>query len=560
MKNLFLITLFSVLLLSCARVGSPVGGTKDSIAPNFVTSNIDSPRVNVPTDLKELRIHFDEYITLKEVSRNLIISPPIKYKRILPSGLGNKYIQIEWDEPLQENTTYNFNFGNSIVDLNEGNVLPYFNFAFSTGPELDQLYISGDVFDGMKAQEENPTMDSKNNYVIGLYKESDSIDYRQKPYYVTKADADGYFELNYLSPGTYRIIAFNDENMNTVYDAGKEAVGFRKDPIVLEQSISGIPIYIYPSKKPFKYLEGKEVAGGILMTFEGQPKSVEIKSLTEKLKDYKVTHKANSDSVNVWFDANKQDIGISQNDRLQLSYNADGNQDTVFVSYRKTIKDEMTLASAFSTVPPKKDFEIISNYPLENINTQSWTLNSDSISRPFTAKISEANPNKILVSSNFEIGKKYELTVPSKTVNSFYKTTDKAYQFNFEIDKAENYGKLTLNLENKPDAKFWIQFLNEGNEVLFSKFTDEAQHQFNELKPATYKLRILVDNNGNGIWDEADFLNHTFAEDVYLFPKKIEIRPLWENVETWNLGTNTTGTPVNKGLENVPPLKEEAEN
>ncbi len=40
---------------------------------------------------------------------------------------------------LQANTTYNFNFGNAIVDNNESNPLPHFNFAFSTGDKIDDL-------------------------------------------------------------------------------------------------------------------------------------------------------------------------------------------------------------------------------------------------------------------------------------------------------------------------------------------------------------------------------------------------------------------------------------
>ena len=149
----------------------------------------------MPTDLKQLRLYFDEYITLKEVHKNLIIYPPIKYKKIIPASLGNKFILIEWDETLQPNTTYNFNFGNSIADLNEGNVLPYFNFVFSTGSELDDTYISGTVKSGYTFPKEKN--DAKKNFIIGLYKASDSVDYTKKPYYITKADEDGYFELSH---------------------------------------------------------------------------------------------------------------------------------------------------------------------------------------------------------------------------------------------------------------------------------------------------------------------------------------------------------------------------
>ncbi len=80
MKKIFFLLFISLVVISCARVGSPNGGTKDSLAPKFLSSNIDTTRINVPRNIKELRLDFDEYVMLKDVSKNLIISPPIKYK------------------------------------------------------------------------------------------------------------------------------------------------------------------------------------------------------------------------------------------------------------------------------------------------------------------------------------------------------------------------------------------------------------------------------------------------------------------------------------------------
>lgn len=538
MKKIVFLFILNLILFSCARVGSPVGGDKDTIAPQVVGSNIDTSRVNVPRNIGELRIDFDEYITLKEINKNLIISPPIKkMKKILPSGMANKYLLIKWDDTLQANTTYSFNFGNAIVDNNEGNALKYYNFAFSTGDKIDDLYISGEV-KSLIANKETKT--EEKNLVVGLYQVKDTMNYRQKPYYITKADPDGYFELNYLSPGKYRILAFEDTNANSVFDAGKENVGFLKDKIVLDQSISGLKINLYPSKKTLKYVEMKENPGGILMTFEGNPEMVKVLSLTEKLQDYKVTHTAKSDSVNIWFDAKKENIGIAQSENLKFSYDNGAKKDTVSIFYRYNTKNEMTVSnSKGSLLPPNQDFAITSNYFIDKIQPEKWTLVSDSIKQDFTAKISENNPYEIQVKSAFKEGKKYSLTVPKETVSSFYESIQKSYRFDFEGDKIENYGTLTITIENPPTHIFWLQMLNESGDVIYSKYGKESQITFNSLKPGKYQLRILVDNNENGIWDTADFANGEFAEDVYILDKKIDIRPLWEIRETWNLATKT---------------------
>lgn len=539
----FLLWLFALsVLVSCARVGSPVGGNKDTIPPKMIGSNIDTTRINVPRDIKELRIDFDEYITLKDVSKNLIISPPIKYSKIIPSSTGNKYLQIQWKDTLQANTTYNFNFGNSVVDLNEGNALPYFNFAFSTGSKIDDLYISGTVADAL-GNEKNSEGKEK-NLVVGLYQVKDTMDYRQKPYYITKADPDGYFELNYLTPGKYRIIGFDDENSNSIYDTGKESVAFQKTPIVLDSSISGVKLRIYPSKKLVKYKEMAVAPGGVAMVFEGNPDKVVVKAVGEKPADYKVTHKLKSDSARIWFDATKENIGLTVSENLKFSYDTGAKQDTMSVFYKKPAKDDMTIANPFSNkLAPETDFRFSSNYIINKIQPENWKLESDSISQSFTARISELDSTQVIIKSTFVPGKKYQLTVPKNTVLSFYSRLSESVRFDFQAMKADEFGSFTAHLVNAPSQKFWIQLLNDKNETEYQQYGNQTLIKFTNIRPGSYKLRILVDNNENGYWDSADFATETLSEDAFLFRKagdkdimsKINIRPMWEINENWDL-------------------------
>ncbi|MFP3592350.1 Ig-like domain-containing protein [Chryseobacterium sp. SIMBA_038] len=570
MKRLLLLFIIGFLLQSCARVGSPVGGPKDSLAPKFLSSNIDTTRINVSRDIRELRLDFNEYITLKDINKNLIISPPIKnIKRILPSNIANKYVLIQWTDTLQANTTYNFNFGNSIVDNNEANILRYFNFAFSTGDKLDDLYISGEVKDALAIKKQSES--AENKLVVGLYQVKDTINYKQKPYYITKVDTDGYYELNYLSPGKYKILAFEDENGNSMYDPGKEKVGFQKDAVDVEKSVSGLNLKVYPSKKALKYGEMKEMPGGILMTFEGNPTDVKVLSINDKLQDIKVTHRPKSDSINIWFDAVAQKVGQGTTENLKFSYDVDNKKDTVSVFYKQNAKNEMQISNNDGgLLPPKTDFKITSNYIIDKINPEKWVLKSDSLTtQEFTAKISETNPYQILIKSDFIAGKKYQLTVPKTTVSSFYAKNSESKRFDFEADKVENYGNLTLKLENAPTTSYWIQLLDASEKIIYQKYTKGSEVKFDILKPAEYIVRILVDNNENKYWDESDFLNETFAEDSYVFYKLAVIRPLWETNETWDLkdtrtldspktSTNKTATPFPNAQEK--PVKQDANN
>lgn len=571
MKRFLLLFVISFLVHSCARVGSPVGGPKDTLAPRFLSSNIDTTRVNVKRDIHELRLDFDEYVTLKDINKNLIISPPIKnIKRILPSNIANKFVLIQWTDTLQANTTYNFNFGNSIVDNNEANILRYFNFAFSTGDKLDDLYISGVVKDAMEIKKK--TDNNENKLVVGLYQLKDTMNYKKKPYYITKVDDDGYYELNYLSPGKYKIIAFEDENGNSVYDPGKEKIGFKKEVVDFEKSISGLNLKVYPSKKPLKYSEMKEIAGGVIMSFEGHPEEVKVQSVNEKLKDIKVTHRPKSDSVRIWFDAVKDKIGQDVTEKLQFSYDIGSKQDTVSMFYKYNKKNVMDIYSdnGGGSLAPKADFRISSNYIIDKIDPAKWILKSDSLTtQEFTAKISETNPYQIVIKSDFVSGKQYQLTVPKETVFSFYAKNSQSKRFDFEMDKIEQFGSLEFTLQNAPTSSYWIQLLDSSGKIIYQRYTKGNKVKFDILKPDEFIVRILVDNNENKYWDEADFANETFAEDAYIFYKKAVVRPLWETREEWDLkdtrtlddpkGATPTKLAAPPTLEsNEEPVKQEA--
>ena len=536
MRSFLLAVLLSCLLLSCARVGSPIGGDKDSLAPKFLRSNIDTTRVNIPINTKELRLDFDEYVMLKDIQKNLNISPPLKnIKKIVPSSLASRFILIQWTDTLQANTTYNFNFGNAIADNNEGNVLRYFNMAFSTGPKLDSTYISGEIKDPTKIK---ATSGTENKLVVGLYKYSDSMNYKARPYYVAAVDDDGYYELNYLSSGKYKILAWDDENSNSIFDSGKEKVAFLKDSIVLDKSISGLNLKLQTSEKRVKYNDYKEIPGGVIMNFEGNPKDVKVELQSDKKFDYKVTHRPKSDSVMIWFNAKKSNIGIESIETLKFNYTADTIKNkSATIQYKLNDKNEFTINNlGEKLLAPKSKFKLTSNHIIDKIIPEQWKLTVDSLNtQTFKAEISPTNPYQILIESDFVDGKKYQITLPKGSVLSYFDELQKAHQFNFEYDKVENYGNLELILENKPTSYFWVQLLDATETVKYQQYTNADVVKFDYLLPGEYIVKMLVDNNNNHFWDPASLNENRYAEDYYILYKAAVIRPLWLTKEPWDM-------------------------
>ncbi|MDT3408181.1 UNVERIFIED_CONTAM: hypothetical protein QE387_002498 [Pseudacidovorax intermedius] len=166
------------------------------------------------------------------------------------------------------------------------------------------------------------------------------------------------------------------------------------------------------------------------------PENVKVLSLNDKLQDIKVTHRPKSDSVRIWFDAAKSNVGQTANENLKFSYNADNKQDTVSVFYRYNTKNVMTLDSdnGGALIPPKADFKMVSNYIIDRIEPEKWMLRvaGDTLSKQqFSAVISPTNPYQVIVKSDFVIGKKYQLTVPKETVYSFYAKNPQSKRFDF---------------------------------------------------------------------------------------------------------------------------------
>ena len=207
-----------LVLASCAQIGTPSGGPKDELPPSLVAAF--PPLGATLVESSSLTLLFDEYVRAGQWRSQLLVSPPIEGPMDLI--VRGKEVELTWDAPLQANRTYVFQFGDAIVDVNEGNPALDLVHAFSTGPQLDSLTISGQVLNGITQ------LPSANMRVL-LYPESWQIDSALNhvpPQYLGVTDAEGSFEIGYLPPNSFRIMALQDANRNYGWDAGEAvAVG-----------------------------------------------------------------------------------------------------------------------------------------------------------------------------------------------------------------------------------------------------------------------------------------------------------------------------------------------
>jgi len=240
LSNFIYAIIIGLVFVNCANRGTPGGGPKDETPPSIIKSEPE----NYTTHFKgnEIKVYFDEYIKIKDLSKQLIISPPMKTQPIVtPLGGASKYITIKISDTLLANTTYAFNFGNSITDNNEGNPYPYYRYVFSTGAYIDSLSIKGNIVDALKKEPETFVN-------VSLYEVdstfTDSIIYKENPKYITNTlDSLTTFSIENLKPGKYLLTALKDGNGDNKFQYEKEYTARiseqQRDSLLIAVSPSG---------------------------------------------------------------------------------------------------------------------------------------------------------------------------------------------------------------------------------------------------------------------------------------------------------------------------------
>jgi hypothetical protein len=229
--RLFTGSVLLAVLISCAKISSPSGGIRDKFPPVVLKSSPMNGSKNFRG--KKLEITFNEYVVLDNVSEKFMISPPMKKKpRVLVRG---KDVVVEFDESLKDSTTYTLYFQDAIKDLNEGNILQNYQFVIATGPIVDTLSVTGNIYEANNLEVPDKT-------VVLLYREkADSAVARHLPQYITNLDQTGYFRINNVRPGTYRLFSLVDGDNSRNYNLPDEEFAFMDSIITVTPEKNFIP-------------------------------------------------------------------------------------------------------------------------------------------------------------------------------------------------------------------------------------------------------------------------------------------------------------------------------
>lgn len=584
-SRIFLLLLFDALLVTCAKISTPSGGPRDKLPPVLVKSEPENSAKNFKEN--SFIVTFDEFVTLDNINDKLLVSPPMKKKpKVL---IKSKSVNVEYEDELKDSTTYAFFFMDAIRDLNEGNKLEDFRFVFSTGPVIDSLSVTGNVFNSQDLEIPEET-------IVMMFRElADSAVKKHLPDYITRVKPDGYFRIDNVRPGKYRLFALKDEDNSKNYNLLEEEFSFLDSVIAITPERNFIPevkdttvikkivpkptgqtkiadtkpvepialkgeyqLFLFKSPKKNHYLAGssRDKAYRLNYLLSALPDTMKVDFSIPGADDkYFKEWSREKDTLSVWltdsslysqqqlttfltypFTDTLQVLGYKL-DTLSMRYTApraprSAKVKKIFFKVNTNIsggilKPGQPLLFESETPFRNPDSTQIALYEIEKTEEKriNYTFRKDSI-----------NSRRYYLDTPFQPGKKYLFRAWPNAFGNIYEEYSDTIKINFSVKETEEYSKLTLKLKNYSGSRI-IQLLDKTENLISQKIINkEEKLVFQLLEAGFYRLRVIYDLNGDGKWTTGDFDTGRQPEPVSYYPEEIEIKTGWELDQDWDMG------------------------
>ena len=540
-----IIAVFLLSTIQCAKRASPTGGPKDSIPPVLINA---SPKLNTTYFNKdEFNLNFDEYVELKDITKQLIISPPLnssQYK-VYPVTGASKKVTLKLLDSLLDNTTYTFNFGESIVDFNESNPSSYLTYTLSTGATIDSLYIRGRITDAFERETER--FISLQLYPVDSII-ADTMIYSQKPLYVTSTLDTTIYRFQNLRAGKYAIIALEDKAGNYFFDQNMDKIGYKEQLIELPKD-SIIDLRLFKERTNFFWDKPYFVNDHhIVLSYYGDREEEPFKMISDVPDNFEslVTQSRETDSLNYWFKG-------AELDSLQFEFNIKDSLQIKTVQFKNPIPDSLLIdKSTKGSLRIQDKYEIKSNLPIVEVNSEQLIVtNVDTIQIPASLKIEE-NYDRITVDFEVIPNDRYEITLLPKALIDFWGNTNDTLVYRTSTKKIEDYGNIFLRVKHESPHSYIIELLK--NDEVVRRYDTPAEgnnFRFELLDSGKYSVRLIEDTNKNKQWDTGSYLEKIQPEKVIYYWKEIDLRANWDMNEIFNTSQNYQDLPETQTVSDV---------
>ena len=527
--------LTAFLAQRCANAVAPTGGPKDNTPPKVVEAVPENHSVNFGG--KKIEITFDEYITLENANQNVLISPPLSEKPDIK--LKNKTVVVKFKESLAPNTTYTINFGSAIKDLHEGNLFKDYVYSFSTGDHVDTLFITGKV---LNAEDKKPV----DGVYVSLYAADrdnvDSLPMATIPDYLTKTDKDGNFSLNGLADKSYLVFALKDMNSNLYFDQPNEEVAFSEQRVSpTDTTLQELTLYMFTEVDSTQVLlEKKLIEEGLLRFVFRHPAKDAVVMTHEMLPDtfnLVTLQSAQCDTVLWYFTPNvkdslwvqvKYDTLINDSSRYSLKFKDKKTRN----KKPEVLKVSNNLLGKGGLIPGEdlvlKFSEPVVRYAMRD----SAVFKCDTILYYDTLAFEPVDKQgmKYRLATPFAEGVNYSFEIPDSVFFGIRGRTNEHIKADFHVLTDDEYGNIYITvIPPEGMTQVVVQLINESGKVLKEQIvTKKKEVMFDYLMPAKYKLRAILDADGNGKWSTGNYHRHTLPETVIEYKDALDLKAGWD--------------------------------
>ncbi len=497
-----------VIFYQCASKATPPGGPKDETPPMIVFDK-STPNEQIRFDDRSFSITFDEWIELEDVQNQILVSPPLERRPNVRLKGRSVIFEFHEDEVLRENATYTINFGEAIRDITERNILKNHTFVFSTGDVIDSLRVQGMIIDAYTA------LPVENATIMFYESTEDSIPLREKPFYATKSDKSGAWEIRNMKQGTFKVAAIVDINLNYLYDPATEKIAFL-DTLVTIDGSSGLPVNLLISEPtPALFIDRRDTSGWnqAVFTFNRPVYELDVRYADP---DQSLYYDVLNNTLTIWYfseDRREWPLYLTtegETDTIVLKYNAPG------IKMQKIKK----LNRLINNGHPAEPFYICFDRPVLNIDTSNVLVleGRNAMNRISTpVEIHDSLPWCLTLDHSWSPDSSYQLVFLPGSLTDLYQLENDTITESFPIGNVERFGNIILNLTDLSEDHSYIVELGEkdkpGVQFVVDSVT-EFSRTLSRLKPATYTLRVTEDRNRNGRWDPGNLLQKIQPEQT----------------------------------------------
>ncbi len=461
-----------LLLPGCANIVPPEGGKKDETPPVLLSIVPADSSLNIRPSKIVLR--FDEYVDVRDLEKNLSLSPLLAIPPIIMSYGKRVEIKLQ-DTQLQDNTTYRIALGNALVDNHEGNPYKDFTYLFSTGSYFDSLQLQGNVIDAATGMPDTSAL-----VILHPAAADDTAVMRKKPQYAVKASSSGHFSFSTLPGKPFRIYAIHDANNNYLYDLGEEKVGFINQTVT--PSVAGDSLYrFYMFKEVRDTINTDTDTISVADGKSGKPALGTARGNGEKSKA----------GYYVKVDTSNRDLR----------------------SFELTRPLDIDLFTEIKSLDTAKVYLSYENNGIEVEAVQKLRMDSSRVS----------------ISTQWQPDKIYTLRLVKGWAKDSSGTELAPGKYFFRTKREEDYGKLTIHINSRYYGDNFVLYLYKGADSIYKKAITDSTVSLTLLQPGEYNMRIIADDNKNGKWDTGDLLKKRQPEMVFPYTTVMIIRAGWEN-------------------------------